>query len=205
MSGARNHCNAALSHRLYERMKSLFPNQTNDIIAASVLLSNTYSSVGEHQQAEAVRANRVRQFGKRVKVGRSWTEVDDELVVTSILEGHRLVRKNRSFRCRSSEHTVVRIRYRLGSILCWITFRRQLKEHGHQFDSSWVTRPLREGESIEAALCGHSEKLAIAFNFLRRPNTTFIQVTKNLRVCGDCRKCPWMGVAEMFSDPLFVG
>ena len=63
-------------------MKSLFPAQTNDLIAASVLLSNTYSSVGEHQQAEAVRANRVRQFGKRVKVGRSWTEVDDELVVS---------------------------------------------------------------------------------------------------------------------------
>ena len=63
-------------------MKSLFPTQTNDLIAASVLLSNTYSSVGEHQQAEAVRANRVRQFGKRVKVGRSWTEVDDELVVS---------------------------------------------------------------------------------------------------------------------------
>ena len=62
-------------------MKSLFPTQTNDLIAASVLLSNTYSSVGEHQQAEEVRANRLRQYGKRVKVGRSWTEVDDELVV----------------------------------------------------------------------------------------------------------------------------
>ena len=82
MSGARNHRHSALSHKLYERMKSLFPTQTNDLIAASVLLSNTYSSVGEHQQAEAVRANRVRQFGKRVKVGRSWTEVDDELVVS---------------------------------------------------------------------------------------------------------------------------
>ena len=70
----------------------------------------------------------------------------------------------------------------------------ELKEHGHQFDSSWITRPLREGESIESVLCGHSEKLAIAFNFLKRPDATFIQVTKNLRVCGDCRKCPWMRV-----------
>jgi hypothetical protein len=43
-------------------------------------------------------------------------------------------------------------------------------------------------ETVESILCGHSEKLAIAFNFHRQPNAKRIQMTNNLRVCGDCRK-----------------
>ncbi|XXG52440.1 hypothetical protein AAC387_Pa03g0783 [Persea americana] len=35
-------------------------------------------------------------------------------------------------------------------------------------------------------LCGHSERLAIAFGLLNtRPGTT-LQIMKNLRECGDC-------------------
>ncbi|CAF2082273.1 unnamed protein product, partial [Rotaria magnacalcarata] len=47
----------------------------------------------------------------------------------------------------------------------------ELVEHGHQHDS---------------ILCGHSERLAIAWNFVVHPNASQIQITKNLRVCGDC-------------------
>lgn len=65
---------------------------------------------------------------------------------------------------------------------------RELVQHGHEYDSSWITRPLNEDETTESALCGHSEKLAIAWNFVANPTTSEIQVTKNLRVCGDCRK-----------------
>ena len=64
----------------------------------------------------------------------------------------------------------------------------ELKENGHQYDSSWIIRPLKENETIESVLCGHSEKLAIALNLIQQPRPSFIQVTKNLRVCGDCRK-----------------
>ena len=60
-------------------------------------------------------------------------------------------------------------------------------EHGHECDSSWITRPLQEDETVTSVLCGHSERLAIAWNFVANPNTSLIQVTKNLRVCGDCR------------------
>ena len=64
----------------------------------------------------------------------------------------------------------------------------EMKEHGHQYDSSWVIRPLKDDETIESVLCGHSEKLAIAYNLIQQPRPSFIQITKNLRVCGDCRK-----------------
>ena len=44
-----------------------------------------------------------------------------------------------------------------------------------------------EDESVESVLCGHSERLAMAWNFVANPHAKRIQITKNLRVCGDCR------------------
>ena len=64
----------------------------------------------------------------------------------------------------------------------------ELIKHGHQFDASWITRPIDVDETEIIVLCGHSEKLAIAWNFVANPTTQRIQVTKNLRICGDCRK-----------------
>ena len=63
-----------------------------------------------------------------------------------------------------------------------------LLDNGHRYESSWITRPLQPDETDASVLCGHSEKLAIAWNFVVNPNATRIQVTKNLRVCGDCRE-----------------
>ncbi|RDX86470.1 Pentatricopeptide repeat-containing protein DOT4, chloroplastic, partial [Mucuna pruriens] len=40
----------------------------------------------------------------------------------------------------------------------------------------------------EVALCGHSEKLAMAFGILNLPPGRTIRVTKNLRVCSDCHQ-----------------
>ena len=65
----------------------------------------------------------------------------------------------------------------------------EVMEHGYQPDSTWVTRPLLGDETIESILCEHSERLALAWNFFVNPNTICIQITKNVRICGDCRKC----------------
>lgn len=62
----------------------------------------------------------------------------------------------------------------------------ELVQYGHRYDSSWITRPLNDDETVESVLCGHSERLAIAWNFVANPETKFIQLAKNLRVCGDC-------------------
>lgn len=40
----------------------------------------------------------------------------------------------------------------------------------------------------ERALCGHSEKLALACALLKTPDGTTIRVVKNLRVCEDCHR-----------------
>ena len=84
LSGARLHRRTDLSQKLYDRMKYLFSDQKEGLIAASILVSNTYSSLGDHQHANKVRLDRIKQFGKNVQVGLSWTEVNGELVVTLI-------------------------------------------------------------------------------------------------------------------------
>ncbi len=47
--------------------------------------------------------------------------------------------------------------------------RDELIQHGYQFDLSSSTRIPMNDEDIESILCGHSEKLAIAFNFIQEP------------------------------------
>ena len=64
----------------------------------------------------------------------------------------------------------------------------ELIEHGHVFDASWITRPLKDDETVESVLCGHSERLALAYHFIRGRRPSKIHMVKNLRVCGDCRK-----------------
>ena len=81
MSGARNARDSVLSQKLYDQMRSLFPNEKEDLIAGSILLSNTYSSLGDEEQAKLIRINRLKQIGNVVKMGFLWSEVNGELVV----------------------------------------------------------------------------------------------------------------------------
>ncbi|CAN1166466.1 Pentatricopeptide repeat-containing protein At3g57430, chloroplastic [Linum perenne] len=61
----------------------------------------------------------------------------------------------------------------------------RIKKEGYMPDTSCVLYNVDEDEK-EKLLCGHSEKLAIAFGILNTPPGTTIRVAKNLRVCNDC-------------------
>eukprot|EP01126_Amoeba_proteus_P035727 TRINITY_DN3605_c0_g5_i1.p1 TRINITY_DN3605_c0_g5~~TRINITY_DN3605_c0_g5_i1.p1 ORF type:complete len:158 (-),score=30.37 TRINITY_DN3605_c0_g5_i1:28-462(-) len=51
-------------------------------------------------------------------------------------------------------------------------------------------------EAMEEDLCGHSEKLAIAFGLLKVDADADLTVYKNLRVCGDCHEATkWISKA----------
>ncbi|CAM4877832.1 unnamed protein product [Rotaria socialis] len=119
LSGARNNRNSVLSQRLYNQMKSLFSNKKDDFIAASILLCNTYSSLGQFEQAAHIRSTRIKESGKNVKVGLTWTEANE---IYAELDRMSL----------------------------------ELIEYGHKYDSSWMTRPIKEDESVESILCSHS-------------------------------------------------
>ena len=46
---------------------------------------------------------------------------------------------------------------------------KELIERGHRYDASWIVRPT---ESNETVLCGHSEQLDIAANFIGNAKPT---------------------------------
>ena len=188
LSGARTQRQSILSQQLYDRMKSLFPeSETRSHRCFGSPLKHVF--VGGRRTKGAGSAHRSTEtVWQRDEIGfvmdRSewWTcgkhHSFSEFVrwKDSYLFAFERFKAHDPFHLRSPK-----------MIAGIDRLSRDLKEHGHEFDGTWVTRPLREGESIESVLCGHSEKLAIVFNLIQDPRPQTIQITKNLRVCGDCR------------------
>ncbi|CAF3819776.1 unnamed protein product [Rotaria sp. Silwood1] len=162
LSGARNNRNRNLSEMIYNRIKFLFPNEKDHLMSGAILLSNIYSSVGQHELARTFRYNQIKELETNVKLGLTWTE---------------------EFTAHDYSHP------KSSEIYSELQrFTSEAIAHGYEYDSSWVTRQLKEEETNLSVLCGHSERIAIAYNFVEEPDTKFIQVTKNLRICGDCHQ-----------------
>lgn len=81
LSAARNHRQIALSEHFSKRMQLLFPHEKSTLNSAAVLLSNTHLAVGNDEQAESVRLNRIKTFGRKVQIGTAWTDVNGEFAV----------------------------------------------------------------------------------------------------------------------------
>ena len=186
LSGARNQQHSQLGEELVHRMKKLFPDLKSQLASALILLSNIHGSLGDQEKASDIRQE-LSEFGVKKVAGRSWTVIDGKISV-SLLFFFVIIEINvfvlQSFRAHERSHP--RSSEIHGEVMKMMD---EVMKHGYQADSSWVTRPLVADETIDGILCGHSERLALAWNFLVNPNTRFIQITKNLRVCGDCRKC----------------
>ncbi|UJR24156.1 hypothetical protein I4U23_027122 [Adineta vaga] len=165
LSGVRNRNDALLAREITNQIRERFQNVDEHLLPASILLTNTLASSGELQEASQIRW-KLNQSGAKKQVGLSWTEVNGEIV---------------QFRVQDRSHPRTREIYEeLHRI------ENELIEHGHKFDSSWITRPMMADESVESILNSHSERLALAFNFIQRPIPSRIQIVKNLRICGDC-------------------
>ncbi|CAF1446562.1 unnamed protein product, partial [Rotaria magnacalcarata] len=161
LSGARNNRNRHVSEKVYDRMKYLFPNEKQHLVSGAVLVSNIYSSFGEDQLATTFRSNQIKQLRTNATKGLSWTQINDEIV---------------QFTAHDNSHPQAS---EIDSEIDRMT--SELIQHGYKFDSSWITRKIKDGETIQSVLCGHSEKKAIALNFIQRPVPKFIQIAKNLR------------------------
>ncbi|UJR15885.1 hypothetical protein I4U23_002810 [Adineta vaga] len=167
LSGARNRRNKHLGEKIYHRMKTIFPQSSDSLVSAAVLLSNIYCGTGDLEKASTIK-NDLMKSGAKKRVGLAWTDTNGEIF---------------EFRAHDRSHP------RSAEIYVEVEkISKELIQHGHKYNSSWVTRPIQADETVESVLCGHSEKLAIAWNFVVNPNTKMIQLTKNLRVCGDCHE-----------------
>ncbi|CAF1413922.1 unnamed protein product [Rotaria magnacalcarata] len=167
LSGARNAKNVYLSQNIYDRMKKLFPEEKDPLISAAVLLANVYASSGEIDKASDIRLE-IYKSGTKKKVGLTWITVDGQVY---------------TFRAHDRSHPRSNEIYAEGEKIS-----NEIIKYGHQYDSSWITRVLDEDETVESVLCGHSERLAIAWGFVANPNASKLQMVKNLRICGNCHR-----------------
>ncbi|KAL7589103.1 hypothetical protein Lser_V15G39406 [Lactuca serriola] len=135
-----------------------------DVASHYVLLSNIYSSAGFWKKATEVRKTMIKN-GVKKEPGCSWIEFDDEV--------HKFMAGDFSHPQSEKIHGF------LEKLL------ERLKQEGYVPDTSCVLHDVNEDEK-ESLLCGHSERLAIAFGLINMPPGVTIRVAKNLRVCNDC-------------------
>lgn len=142
---------------------NLFKSEPN-VVSHYVLLSNIYSSAGLWEKANEVR-RKMKSLRLKKEPGCSWIEYGDEV--------HKFVAGDTRHPQREQlyEH--------LNDLFV------RMKKDGYAPDTSCVLHNVDEEEK-ENLLCGHSERLAIAFGLLNTPPGKTIRVSKNLRVCNDC-------------------
>jgi hypothetical protein len=143
--------------------KNLFVLEPN-VASHYVLLSNIYSSARLWDQAMDVR-KKMKEMGVRKEPGCSWIEHGDEV--------HKFLAGDVSHPQSKELHEYLE------------TLSQRMKKEGYVPDTSCVLHNVDEEEK-ETMLCGHSERLAIAFGLLNTYPGTTIRVAKNLRVCNDC-------------------
>ncbi|CAF0900852.1 unnamed protein product [Adineta steineri] len=102
-----------------------------------------------------IRLDRIKQFGTKIKSGISLTEVKGELVDFEVND--RSHPRSKGIHAQSKH------------------IPDTLTKYGYKYDPSWVNRPLRNDETIETALSGHSERLAIAYHFIQQKKHHFFK------------------------------
>jgi hypothetical protein len=129
-----------------------------------ILLSNTYAATGRWDDVEKLRKTMKGRCLKKTP-GCSFIEVNNKV--------HAFVVGDKSHPQSQDIYTMLE------------TLAEQMGEAGYVPDTNFVLHDVEE-ELKEHMLYSHSEKLAIAFGLISTSPGTPIQITKNLRVCGDC-------------------
>ncbi|KAK9144129.1 hypothetical protein Sjap_004032 [Stephania japonica] len=129
-----------------------------------VLASNVYASLGKWEQVRNIRKS-MKSRGLRKDPGCSWIEI-----------------KNKVYMFGTNQKFIEQ--YEDVCLLLGKLTDLMVKE-GYVADKKFVLHDVEDDEKIDM-LCGHSERLAIAFGLLNTSPGTPLQIMKNLRVCGDC-------------------
>ncbi|CAN1230083.1 Pentatricopeptide repeat-containing protein DOT4, chloroplastic [Linum grandiflorum] len=164
LCGCRIHHDVELAEEVSEHVFELEPENAGYY----VLMSNIYAEAEMWDEARRIR-EKIGRRGLKKHPGCSW--IADEKI-----------KRVHVFVAGDSSHPEIRpIEALLEEI------RNKMKEEGF---SPKLRYALRNGDDAEKemALCGHSEKLAMAYGMLNLPPRTVIRVFKNLRICRDCHE-----------------
>ncbi|RDX90694.1 Pentatricopeptide repeat-containing protein, partial [Mucuna pruriens] len=177
LSGARMHGDVETCEMSIAKLLELDPTNSG----AYVLLSNVYAKLGRWREVRHLRdAMEVR--GIKKVPGCSLVEIDGVI---------------REFFVGDNSHPETQDIYRMLDEIM-----KRLEKHGYARNTGEVLLDLDE-EGKEFALSLHSEKLAIAYCFLRTSPGTTIRIVKNLRICGDCHVAIKM-ISKEFNREIIV-
>eukprot|EP01018_Ginkgo_biloba_P030203 Gb_04430 [translate_table: standard] len=160
LAACRIHSNVELGEHVAELLFKMEPENAGFYI----LLSNIYAAAGRWDDVAKVRTM-MKDSRLKKSPGCSWIEVEN---------------RTHAFRIGDKSHPQSEKIYATLESLA-----RQMKRAGYVPNTNFVLHDLGE-EDKENILCGHSEKLAIAFGLISTNPGTPIRITKNLRACGDC-------------------
>ncbi|CAJ1961952.1 unnamed protein product [Sphenostylis stenocarpa] len=162
LCGCRIHHDVELAEKVAEHVFELEPDNTGYY----VLLTNIYAEAEKWEEVKKLR-ERICKRGLKKSPGCSWIEVQGKCT---------------TFVSADSTHPQAKSMVSLLNSL-----RIKMKNEGYSPEMRYALVNADETEK-ELALCGHSEKLAMAFGILNLPLGRTIRVAKNLRVCGDCHE-----------------
>ncbi|VVA96346.1 unnamed protein product [Arabis nemorensis] len=133
----------------------------------SILASNAYAALRKWDEVSLIRKSLKDKHIKK-NPGYSWIEISKKV--------HVFRAGDDSAPQSEAIHKSLEILYSL------------MAKEGYIPDPREVSQNLEDEEEKRRLICGHSERLAIAFGLLNTEPGTPLQVMKNLRVCGDCHE-----------------
>ncbi|WOL09638.1 pentatricopeptide repeat-containing protein [Canna indica] len=160
LAASRVHKNAKFAEKVSAKILEIEPKD----MGSHVLMSNIYSAAGRWKEAAKVRMT-MKHKGMRKRPAYSWIEVKNEL--------HAFMAHDKSHPWYDKIMKALEV------------LTEQMTREGYVPNTEDVLHDVEE-EQKRHMLCGHSERLAIAFGIISTPPGTTIRVTKNLRVCVDC-------------------
>lgn len=160
LGSCKTHRNVTLGRRCFDCIVTM----KDESARSYVLMSSIYIHAGMRADAEKVEEMR-RCVNLWKKPAKAFIEMDSQV---------------HDFTVGDTTHPQIdAIHEKLG------TLNVQMREEGYVPALDLILDPL-SNEEKEDALCGHCEKLAIAFGLISAPQGTTIRVAKNLRMCADC-------------------
>lgn len=175
LSACETYRNVELGRRCFDRLAQLDPSHA----AGYVLMANIYADAGRMEDANGIEHMR-KSAGVQKKPAKALIEVNGK-VHEFIVGEQGYFRRD----CGDLNAKAVDLEQRdliLGKLR---SLSVRMKNEGHVPCTYLVRKPISDREK-EDALCGHAEKLAVAFGLLSTPDGTPLLVVKSLRMCKDC-------------------
>eukprot|EP01018_Ginkgo_biloba_P026036 Gb_14323 [translate_table: standard] len=160
LGACRVRCNIELGELAASQLFELEPQNAGNY----VLLSNIYAVAGKWDDVAKMR-RMIKEKGLKQRPGCSWIVVKNKV--------HTFIAGVKSH--PQSEEIYA----------TWESMVSKMSKAGYVPDTNFVLHDVEE-EDKGYILCGHSEKLAIAFGLISTCPGTPLQISKNLRACGDC-------------------